>query len=93
MQVVRELKRVFVDICIVLILLALYLTRFYEYLPAPAQLIFIKALLVSMGFMHAHITRKIAFSRVKWEEEGLNAKTVLVIAIYVVFIYAYSQGG
>lgn len=93
MQVVRELKRVFVDVCIALALLLLYLTRFYEYLPAPAQLIFIKALLVSMGFIHAHITRKLAFPHVKWEEERLNAKTVLIIAIYVVFIYAYSQGG
>lgn len=87
------MKRIVLDLTIALFLLLLYLTRFYEYLPAPVQLISVKVLLVSMGFIHAHITRKLAFPKVQWEEERLNAKTLLVITLYAVFIYAYAQGG
>ncbi len=93
MQVVKELKRLSMDLVVIILLLLLYITRFYEHLPAPVQLISVKALLVSMGFMHAHITRKLAFPQVDWAEEGLNAKVLLVIVLYAVFIYAYAQGG
>ena len=87
------LKRIAFDLVIVFSILLLYLSRFYEYLPSPVQLVSIKVLLVSLGFMHAHITRKIAFPSVDWNYEGINAKTILVIALYITFIYAYASGG
>jgi len=85
--------RLLPDLVIALVLLILYLTRFYEYFPAPVQLVSLKALLVSMAFIHATITRKIFFPSVDWNTEGLNAKTVIIIVIYAMYIYAYSRGG
>lgn len=88
-----QVKRLYFDLAVAFSLLFLYLTKFYEYLPAPVQLVSIKVLLISIGFMHAHITRKLAFPSVDWDREGINAKTILVIALYIVFVYAYAIGG
>lgn len=88
-----QVKRILLDLIIVLIILSIYASRVYENFPAPLQLISMKVLLVSAGFMHAHITRKIAFPSVDWNSEGLNAKSILVIALYIIFIYAYAQAG
>lgn len=88
-----QVKRLYFDFAVSFSLLFLYLTKFYEYLPAPVQLVSIKVLLISIGFMHAHITRKLAFPSVDWNREGINAKTILVIALYIVFVYAYAIGG
>lgn len=87
------MKRIALDLLIALSIMLIYLSRFYEALPPPVQLATIKALLVSMGFMHAHITRKLAFPAVAWQTEGINAKTLLVITLYVAFIYTYATGG
>jgi len=86
-------RRLLPDLILALVLLILYLTKFYEYLPAPVQLVSLKTLLVSMAFVHATITRKVFFPSVDWNSEGLNAKTVAIIVIYAMFIYAYSSGG
>ncbi|MGC8869622.1 MAG: hypothetical protein ACP5PT_00830 [Brevinematia bacterium] len=88
-----QLKRILIDVIIVLIILLIYITKVYELFPNPLQLLSLKVILVSAGFMHAHITRKIAFGKVDWDKEGINAKSLLVIVLYAVFIYAYSQGG
>ncbi len=88
-----QVKRIGLDLAVALVLLVLYGLQIYQYLPAPLQLVGVKALLVSLAFVHAHITRKLAFPSIDWEKEGVNAKTLLVIALYISFIYAYSQGG
>ncbi len=88
-----QFKRVSVDTVILIVILLTYITQAYEYLPNPLQLVSLKVLLVSAGFLHAHITRKLAFPQVNWEQENINAKTLLIISIYIIFIYAYSQGG
>lgn len=90
---VWQLKRVAYDLLIALFLLLLYGFQLYEFLPPPLQLISVKALLVSLGFLHAHITRKLAFPSVEWEMEDFNAKTFLITFLYCVFIYAYASGG
>jgi len=87
------LRRLLPDLTLALVLFILYLTKFYEHLPAPVQLVFLKALLVSMAFVHATITRKVFFPSVDWNTEGINAKTVIIIVIYAMYIYAYSSGG
>lgn len=92
-EVINALKRVTFDLVIAVILLLIYALRLYEMLPAPLQLLSVKVLLVSLGFLHAHITRKLAFPSVDWEQEGLNAKTLLIIALYTVIIYCYAMGG
>ena len=88
----RALKRIAWDLVIALVLLTVYSMQLYQVLPTPLQLVSAKVLLVSLGFLHAHITRKLAFPTVDWEG-NLNAKTLLVIVLYFVFIYAYAIGG
>ena len=96
MQVVKaiakEIKRFIVDLIIIFLLFCLYATKFYEHLHPPLQLVSLKALLVSMGFVHCHIVRKLAFKGIEWDGDWTPRK-VLIIVLYAVFIYAYSQGG
>ncbi|MEM0333206.1 MAG: hypothetical protein QXX30_01945 [Candidatus Aenigmatarchaeota archaeon] len=93
MNLLGQLKRIAYDLLLALVLLFIYSFKLYEHLPVPLQLISVKILLVSLGFLHAHITRKLAFPSVDWELEEVNAKNLLVIALYVVFIYAYANAG
>ena len=71
MQVVKylgkEFKRLAVDLVVIAVLFIVYATKFYEHLHPPLQLVSLKALLVSMGFVHCHIVRKIAFKGVEWD--------------------------
>lgn len=88
-----QVKRVLVDVLLLITIMLIFSSKVYESFPAPLQLISMKALLVSAGFLHAHITRKLAFPTVNWDLEKFNPKNVVVIVLYVMFIYAYSQGG
>ena len=88
----KEVKRLAVDLIVILLLFIVYATKFYEHLHPPLQLVSLKALLVSMGFVHCHVVRKIAFREVEWDGEWTPRK-VLIIVLYAVFIYAYAQGG
>ena len=93
MGFLRNVRRVAFDLVIALVLLLCLAFKTYEVFPAPLQLIILKMLLISLGFTHAHITRKLAFPTVEWEQEGLNAKALLIIALYSVIIYCYAIGG
>jgi len=85
-------RRLALDFIIAFALMGFYLSGVYARFPGPVQLISLKVVLVSMAFIHAHLVGKIAFGFVDWTE-GLGAKAALRIALYVVFIYAYSTGG
>ncbi len=91
-KISKEVKRIAVDLIIIVVLFCLYATKFYEHLHPPLQLVTLKMLLVSMGFVHCHIVRKIAFREVEWDGNWTPRK-VLIIVLYATFIYAYSQGG
>lgn len=78
------------------ILIFLYLSGIYVQFSPTIQTIMLKATLVSLGFIHAHVTGKICFPKVCWkgtcdEDDGLIK--FLRIALYVVFIYGWSHGG
>lgn len=94
MKGLRQLSRVGFDLAVAGSLLTVYLTGAYVNLPNPIQLIGLKAVLTSMGFLHAHIVGKIAFPAINWKnpEEDKYLKA-LRVALYVIFIYAYSHGG
>ena len=92
MTAIAQSKRLALDFIIAIALLGFYLSGVYTRVPGPAQLITLKGVLVSMGFIHAHITGKLAFGSVEWTGE-FNPKVLLRISLYVVFIYAYSTGG
>ncbi len=89
-----QIARILPDIWILGVIIGALMFGFYKFLPAPLQVLLSKVLLVSTGFLHAHITRKIAFPKVDWDDPTDNImKKLLVIALYVIFIYAYAQGG
>lgn len=87
-----ELKRVGVDSVIAALLLLLYGSGAYLYLPPALQLVALKTLLVSMGLLAAHISGKLLFPKVAWNCPP-TAVHYARIALYVVCIYAYSLGG
>lgn len=89
-----EAMRVMPDTIIMVIIGAVLFAGSYKFLPAPIQAIISKMGLVSVGFVHAHITRKIAFAKVKWDNPASDPmQKLLIIALYVVIIYAYALGG
>lgn len=87
-----NIRRTLFDFAIFVSLIVVYATEFYSNLSQPLQLVFLKALLVSMGFLHAHITRKLAFGNIEWGER-FTPKSILAILLYAVIIYAYATGG
>ena len=86
------MKRLVLDIGIFTLILAMFLSGVHTHLPAALQTAALKSLLVSAGFMAAHITGKLAFPKVDWQAPWLPAHAVR-IALYVVVIYAYAIGG
>ena len=86
-----QLKRVAFDVALFLIVLALLFAA--PITMAGWQLILFKALLVSGGFLHAHVTRKLAFPYIDFNKTCDPMNKALVIALYVIFIFAWSRGG
>lgn len=93
-----QVRRVLPDFMIFILIIVALMFGLYKYLPAPVQAVMMKALLVSCGFLHAHITRKIAFPAIVWDRadqagEDMSTLRLLIIVLYVVIIYAYASGG
>ena len=94
------IQRVWVDFLLFLGLISFFFMRPETWgIPQTLQLVFYKMLLVSTGFLHAHIMRKLAFPSVSWiSDDGVDPKVVaplkyLTIGIYVIVIWAYARGG
>lgn len=89
---VKEFLRVWFD---VVFLSALLVTLIF--IPFPEQfglgLLRRKAMLVSAGFLSAHIMGKLAFPKVNWGKQGQEKLKALRIALYVICIYAWAEGG
>jgi hypothetical protein len=91
----KQVGRITHELIISGALLFMYFSGFYALLSPTLQTIALKATLVSLGFIHAHITGKLCFPAVNWNGDSYNEdKTKLLrIAVYIVFVYAYSHGG
>ena len=92
----EELKRVLFDVVVAGVLMViLYFHIQFDLFPQAFSFIIFKAILVSLAVVHAHITRKLFFGSANWDDDSKGGvyKKVLIIAIYVMFIYAYSIGG
>lgn len=88
-----QLQRVALDLILAVALIGLFFRAgTYDGFTPPQQLAALKMLLVSMGFVHAHIVGKLAFPKVAWGG-AITASHVVRIALYMVFVYAYAQGG
>jgi len=61
--------------------------------PQGLELVLYKAALVNLGFINAHVIRKLAFPYIHFSVESEWSNNVLVIAIYVVMIYCFALGG
>jgi hypothetical protein len=91
----KQIGRITHELIISGALLFLYFSGTYAMLSPTLQTIALKATLVSLGFIHAHITGKLCFPAVAWTGEKDHEKyaKMLRIALYIVFVYAYSHGG
>lgn len=57
------------------------------------DLIITKAILVSAGVVHGHITRKLVFPKVDWSDIRMTPDKIAVLLFYAMFIFAYARGG
>ena len=88
------MKRVVVDILLLVCTLMLFVLHQYAALPSPLQLLAFKAMLVSAAILHAHIARKLIFNtKLDWSATKLSGGHYVAIAFYIVIIYAYAIGG
>jgi hypothetical protein len=87
------MKRIAVDMLLAGVLWVVILSGVHARLTGAAQLALLKALLVSSGFLHAHIAGKLAFPKVDWSGRGQFGLKLLRVALYVVFVYGWSTGG
>jgi len=85
-------KRIWFDLLLGILVTVFFVSGFYENFAPPIQLICLKIVLVSMGFLHAHVIGKLCFPKVYWKND-FHPTHLVRILLYVVVIYAYSQGG
>lgn len=88
-----NLKRISLDVILFLATLGLFAIHQYASLPAPLQLLALKAMLVSGGILHAHIARKLIFPKVDWTSEKITGNIIAALIFYIIIIYAYAIGG
>lgn len=88
------MRRVILDVVLLICTLGLFILHQYANLPSPLQLLAFKAMLVSAAILHAHIARKLLFNvKLNWEDVKLSGGHYVAIAFYIVIIYAYAVGG
>lgn len=87
------MKRISIDIILLLATLSLFALHDYGNLPSPLQLLVFKAMLISAGILHSHIARKLLFPKLDWSVTKLTGGHYVTIAFYVIIIYAYATGG
>lgn len=87
-----NVKRVWVD---TLILIGLIAAIFF--LPAPESgliaLGLSKLMFVSAGILHAHITRKIMWPYIDFNEDTDMVKKIMVVVWYAVIVWSWARGG
>ncbi len=88
-----QIKRVKWELLITLLVVAMFMSGVYEMVPPAIQLLTLKAVQVSLGFVHAHLIGKVAFPTVAWEDQTWTPAHVIRVALYVVVPYSYSVGG
>lgn len=62
----KAIKRVIIDLLIIIAALSLFATLGYQHLPPALQLISLKMLIVSVSTLVAHFIGKGIFGEVKW---------------------------
>lgn len=86
------MKRLLIDIILVVVITALFLTRAYEFAPPALQLVLLKIILVSMAIAHAHFVGKLIFGTVAWAGE-IRVHHIGRLGLYAIFPICYAIGG
>lgn len=92
----ENLKRMWFELMLMIIITAIYLTRVYEVLPGATQLNLLKVVLVNMGLSHAHVFGKMVFNvKVDWNVKLKDATMAHWVrsALYVSIPFCYALGG
>jgi hypothetical protein len=89
-----NLKRLlFPIILVVLTGLSLWWLRQMDDAPRGLELVMYKASLVNLGFINAHVVRKLMFPYIHFGAEKEWSNNLLIIVIYAVCIYCFAMGG
>lgn len=86
----NNIKRIGLDIIIATVLAIMFLTNFHEKLPTSMQLVTYKMMLISLGLVHAHISRKLIFGKIDWQDR-INMRQIVAGLMYLVFAWLYAQ--
>jgi hypothetical protein len=98
MKIIENIKRIGLDIAALITIVLVMIFIPYDYIPIEAKanlvsLVFTKFILVSAAIVHAHLSRKLLFPYINFCEEKSWSNSAMVIAWYVIVIFAWSRGG
>lgn len=86
----NNIRRIGLDMIIAILLAIMFLTNFHEKLPTSMQLVTYKMMLISLGLVHAHISRKLIFGKIDWNEK-FNVRQLVAGLMYLIFAWLYAQ--
>ena len=86
-------RLLFPIVLVVLTALSLAWLRQMGDAPRGLELVLFKASLVNLGFINAHVVRKLLFPYINFGREKEWSNNLLVIVIYAVCIYCFAMGG
>lgn len=94
----KNLKRIGLDIVVLITIVLLMIFIPIDFFPVEAKagllsLFITKFILVSAAIVHAHITRKLLFPYINFAGEKDWSNNAIIIAWYVIIIFAWSRGG
>lgn len=88
----KAIKRVIIDLLIIIAALSLFATLGYQHLPPALQLISLKMLIVSVSTLVAHFIGKSIFGEVPWDMPMRSMSTAhlgrLVFYAIIPIVYA-----
>jgi len=90
-----NLKRVWVETVVSIVLVAVLFMGLYSFLPNPLQLLVLKATYISVGILHAHLIGKLIIpTKVEWGFKIHNQSGAFCVrlALYVIVPLCYAMG-
>jgi len=98
MKLIENLKRIGLDVAVLITIVLLMIFVPVDFFPVEAKagllsLFITKFILVSAATVHAHITRKLLFPYIDFGKEKDWSNNAMIIAWYVIIIFAWSRGG
>ena len=88
----NQVKRIVPEILISILILAVFFSGVYEFIPPAMQLVAVKIVLVSVGVLHAHAAGKFLFKPVDWKAD-FRPEHIVRIVLYAVIPLCYAFGG